>query len=289
MDYKPCISLIINGNTFSYRLFEALEIISSTYSQRKAAQKIGVSHAVLNRSIKDAEKKLGFELVTGSGAGSLLTPEAQNILKRYKEYNSKLKKHDKIIICGGYASSRLMEILAEEYGLNAAVYKTGDKNALYLAKFNMVDILTLDDPVHALIGNLDFTPIAYDYLVLISSENKNMKNIDDLKNINFFEIEDSPQRLAWNTLDDNKIPYKLKDGFKSPYDALRFIKNTPDSYTFISHSIEEGSEIIKDDTRHIISFITCNREDKRIEDFLKFILTFKGQKIVQKSGFEKIR
>lgn len=288
MDYKPRVSLIINGDTYSYRLLEALEIISRTYSQRKAAQKMGISHAVLNRRIKDAEQKLDLKLVLSSGAGSLLTDDGQKILKRYKKFKNRLKKREKIIICGGYASSRLMEILCDEYGLEAAIYKTGDKNALYLADLDMVDILTLDDPVYALIGNLNFVPIAYDYLVLFSGENDIVNSLTDLKNKFFIEIEDSPQRLAWNTLDDAGISYKLKSGFKSPYDALKYVKNNPETYTFISNSLEKGSDIIKENTRHIISFIACNNEDKRISDFLNFILTFKGQEIVKKCGFEKI-
>ena len=289
MEYKAKVSIIIDGNTYSYRLFEALKMVSKTYSQRRAAKKIGISHAVLNRRIKDGEDKLGFKLVFSTGAGSILTEEALGLLKKYEKYAKRLKKREKIVICGGYASSRLMETLSTEYGLEAAVYKTGDKNALYLASLDMVDILMLDDPLYALIGNLDFTPVAYDYLVLISSKNRKINTIDNLKGKNFIEIEDSPQRLAWNTLDDKGIPYKLKNGFKSPYDAFKFIKDNPGYYTFINHSLEEGSEVIKDDTRHIISFINCNGEDKRINDFLDFILTFKGQKIVEKCGFERVR
>lgn len=289
MEYKPKVSIIIDGNTYSYRLFEALKMVSKTYSQRRAAEKVGISHAVLNRRIKDAEKKLGFKLVFSSGAGSLLTEDAKIILKNYENYEKRLKKREKIIICGGYASSRLLEILASEYGLETAVYKTGDKNALYLADLDMVDILTLDDPVHVLISDMDFTPIAYDYMVLVTGKKTCVNNINDLKGKNFVEIEDSAQRLAWNTLDDKGIPYKLKIGFKSPYDALKFINDNPDYYTFISHSLNEGLEVIKEDTRHIISFIVCNEYDKRINNFLDFILTFKGQKIVEKYGFERIR
>jgi ABC-type molybdate transport system substrate-binding protein len=50
----------------------------------------------------------------------------------------------------------------------------------------------------------------------------------------------------------------------------------------------EGSDILKTDTRHIISSVICNRDDKRIKNFLDFILTYKGQKIVENNGFESI-
>jgi len=288
MEYQPKISLIIEGNTFSYKLFEALKYVSMTYSQRKAAQKLGISHAVLNRRIREAEEKFGFKLLFTTGAGSELTDDAREILQKYEKYTNRLKKREKLIICGGYASSRLIEAMSSKYGLNAAVYRTSDENAIQLASLDMVDILTLDDPVHAFIQNLDFIPIAYDHLVLVSAKNKH-RDIHELNGKKFVEILDSPQRLAWNTLDDKKIKYKLKKEFKFPYDALRFVKDNPEFYTFISSSLWEGSDIIKNDTRHIISCVICNKEDKRINDFLDFILTFKGQKIVEKCGFESVR
>jgi molybdenum-dependent DNA-binding transcriptional regulator ModE len=288
MEYKPKVSFVVNGDTFSYKLFEALEHVSKTYSQRKASKNLGISHAVLNRRIKEAEEKLGFKLVFSTGAGSELTDNANNLLQKYKKYKNRLKKREKLIICGGYASSRLIEILLSEYKLDAAVYKTGDKNAIYLANLDMVDILTLDDPVHAFINDLDFTPIAYDYLTLVSSSNIPIKNINNLNGKNFVEITDSGQRFAWNTLDDKKIRYNLIKEVKSPYDALKFVKDNPNSYTFISSSLSNGSDIIKNETRHITSIVICNEEDERINDFLNYVLTFNGQKIVEKCGFESL-
>ncbi len=287
MKYHPKVSLIIEGHTFSYKLFEALEGVSKTYSQRKAAQELGISHAVLNRRIKEAEEKLGFKLLAATGAGSELTGAAKKIFQTYEKYTNRLKDREKLIICGGYASSRLMETLSSEYGLNAAVYRTSDENAIHLANLDMVDILTLDDPMHAFIQNLDFVPIAYDHLVLVS--NSRIRYINELNGKNFVEIIDSPQRLAWNTLDDNKIQYKLAKEFKLPYDALQFVQKNPEFYTFISSSLWNGSDIIKNDTRHIISCVIYNKEDERINDFLNFILTFKGQKLVEKCGFESVR
>ncbi|MDI6724859.1 MAG: LysR family transcriptional regulator [Methanobacterium sp.] len=289
MDYHPRVSLEIEGYIFSYKLFEALKLVSKTFSQRKAADALGISHAVLNRRINEAESKLGYKLVVATGAGSLLTDKGQKILLRHEKYMKRLKDREKIIICGGYISSSLLEVMAIEYGLDFVVYKTGDKNALYLAGLDMVDILTLDDPVNAFINNLDFIPIAYDHLVLHPNYSHEISELKDLEGKKFLEVIDSPQRLAWNTLDDHKIQYKLSEEVRSPYDALKYIRNNPNFYTFLSSSLVEGSDILKNDTQHIISSVICNKEDNRISKFLEFILTYKGQKIVEKNGFESVR
>ncbi|MGF7117565.1 LysR family transcriptional regulator [Methanobacterium oryzae] len=288
MDYHPKVSLEIEGHVFSYKLFEALKVVSKTWSQRKASKILGISHTVLNRRIREAEEKLGFKLVITTGAGSGLTDEAIKMLQKYEKYKKRLKEREKIVICGGYISSNLMEIMSIEYGLNSVIYKTSDKEALYLASLDMIDILTLDDPVNAFIHNLDFIPIAYDYMVLFSRGDTTINDINDLNRKNFVEIVDSPQRLAWNTLDDNKIQYKITEEFKSPYEALKFIKNNPKFYTFLSSSLVEGSDILKIDTRHILSSVICNKEDKTIKNFLDFILSYRGQKIVENNGFESI-
>jgi len=289
MDYYPKLSLVIGEHIFSYTLFETLDCVSRTWSQRKAAKKLGISHAVLNRRIKESEEKLGFRLVDTSGAGSGLTDDAHKLLQKYKKYMSRLKKRERPVICGGYVSSNLLEDLSMEYGLNAVVYQTDDESAIYLANMDMVDILTFDDPVNAFMNDLDFIPIAYDYLVLYPNNYQEINKLEDLNGKNFFEVLDSPQRLAWNTLDDHKIQYKLTEEVKSPYDALKFIMNNPEFYTFISRTLVEGSEILKNDTRHVISSVICNKEDNRISKFLDYILTFKGQEIVKRNGFERVR
>jgi len=288
MDYYPRVSLEIEGHIFSYKLFEALKLVSKTYSQRKAAEVLGISHAVLNRRINEAESKLGFKLVAGTGAGSILTDEGQKVLSKHDKYMNRLKKHDKVIICGGYISSTLVETIALEYGLDSAVYKTGDKNALYLAGMDMVDILTFDDPVNAFMNDLEFIPIAYDYLVLYPTSQESYK-LEDLNEKNFLEVLNSPQRLAWNTLDDHKIQYKLTEEVKSPYDAFKFIRDNPEFHTFLSRTLVEGSEILKNETRHMISSVICNKEDNRISKFFDFILSYKGQEIVKRNGFERVR
>ena len=61
---KPEIGIEIDGISFNYKFFETLESLSKTYSQRKTAKELKVSHSVLNRRIKNAEDKLGEKLQT---------------------------------------------------------------------------------------------------------------------------------------------------------------------------------------------------------------------------------
>ena len=46
---KPEIGIEIDGISFNYKFFETLESLSKTYSQRKTAKELKVSHSVLNR------------------------------------------------------------------------------------------------------------------------------------------------------------------------------------------------------------------------------------------------
>jgi molybdenum-dependent DNA-binding transcriptional regulator ModE len=287
MKYNPKLNMIIDGNEFSYKVFETLECVSKTWSQREAAKKLGISHSVLNRRIKESEEKIGFRLIETTGAGSGLTDNGLKILKKYKKYMKRLENRKKPVICGGYISTGLMEILAEEYSLDVTIYSTNDQSALELARKDMVDILTLDDPVRAFMYDLDFTPIAYDYLVLVSNSDNHINCLDDLNGKNFLEIPDSSQRLAWNTMDNIKINYEIVKLVNSPYSALKTVKKNPELYTFLNHSFIDGSSILKNDTQHLISLVLCNKENNVLQDFVDFI-TSDGQKIIEQQGFIRI-
>ena len=229
MKYNPKLNMIIDGNEFSYKIFETLKCVSKTWSQREAAKRLGISHSVLNRRVKESEEKLGFRLIETTGAGSGLTENGLQILNTYEKYIKRLETRDKPVICGGHISTGLMEVLADEFSLDVTIYRTDDQSALELARKDMVDILTLDDPVRAFMYDLDFTPVAYDYLVLVSNNYDPINSVDDLNGKNFVEIPDSSQRLAWNTMDNIKIDYKIVKLVNSPYSALKAVQKNSDS------------------------------------------------------------
>ena len=62
LESKGLISLEINGEIYGYKLYQSLESLNRTHSQRKSAKELNISHTVFNRRILKAESKLGIKL-----------------------------------------------------------------------------------------------------------------------------------------------------------------------------------------------------------------------------------
>lgn len=285
MNYDPKLGMVIDGQEFSYKIFETLECIAKTYSQREAAKKLGISHSVLNRRIKESEEKINARLVETTGAGSGLTENGHKLLNKYKSLMKRLEERKKPVICGGYISTGLMEALVEKYDINVTMLRTSDASALDLADKDMVDILVLDDPVSAFMYDLDIIPIAYDYLVLVGDSD--VKNISDLNGKDFVEIPNSSQRLAWNTLDNMGIDYNIVQTAISPETALKSVKTNRELFTFLNSSYAEGSDIMKNETKHIIGIVQLNKANNSLKKFVKFVID-EAQQTIENNGFSNI-
>ena len=212
------------------------------------------------------------------------------ILEKYQEYQKRLKESSIPLICGGPISTGLIDILSKQYGLETVINSVDDLSALEMAKKGLVDILLLDDPVHALMNDLDFTPIAKDHLVLVSGCDEHPKTVQELNGSKFVEIPFSAQRLAWNTLDHLRIDYEIVELCNSPNNALKMVNAEEGLLTFLNKSyvsgITTGSNLLAEDTMHIISMVLWN-SNPQLEGFLEFIVS-QGQNLIDKWGFERI-
>ena len=196
---KGLISLNIDGTIYDYKLYESLESLSKTKSQRQSEKELKISHTVFNRRLLRAEDKLGFKITQNVGNGTVLTKEGLELLDEFRKYAIQIEKTSDINIVGGHISTGLLESI--DLPFNTNIYSSSDEDAFELAKRGAVDILTLDDPLIAFERDLNFIPIAYDYLVLISSpESKEIESISDLEGLDFVNVNGSAQRLAWNSL-----------------------------------------------------------------------------------------
>ena len=283
---KGLISLDIDGKVYDYKLFKSLESLSKTKSQRKSAKELNISHTVFNRRLLKAEEKLGLKLTRKVGNGTYLTEEGLDLLDEFRKYQIQIEKTANINIAGGHISSGLLESISRPYNIN--VYSSNDRDAFELAKRGAVDILTLDDPLLAYELNIDFVPIAYDYLVLISSPNaKEIKSINDLEGLEFINVEGSAQRLAWSSLEHYDIDYSLKYTVNSQFDAFKLVKNSDNLYSFLNASYFNGNDILKFDTRHVISVIKVNEDKPEVDEYIEYLLN-DGQKEIKKQGFTLI-
>lgn len=283
---NPMIGIEINGEIYDYKLFQTLESLAKTYSQRKTAKELGVSHSVLNRRVKNAEEKIGEKLVETVGSGSELTRKGIELLNLYYKFKNRLEDKEEVIIAGGHITTNLIQSLTHNLPFNILVYSSDDESAYKLAKQNLVDILALDDPLLAFENDLNFTAIAYDHLVLVGPSNskKTIKNMNDLKNMKFIGVKGTAQRLAWNTLRQNHIEFNIEREVKSQFDAFKIVRNSDNLYTFLNGSYFNGNEILKQDTRHVISLVQCNDTKDEIYDIMEYLL-IDGQKQIREEGF----
>jgi DNA-binding transcriptional LysR family regulator len=280
---KGLISLDINGDIYDYKLHESLESLSKTKSQRQSAKELNISHTVFNRRMLKAEDKLGVKITEKVGNGTILTREGLNLLDEFRKYAIQIEKTSDINIVGGHISTGLLESI--ELPFNTNIYSSSDEDAFELAKRGVVDILTLDDPLIAFERDLNFIPIAYDYLVLISSPNsKKIESISDLEGLDFVNVNGSAQRLAWNSLQHYDINYNIAKTVNSQFDAFKLVRNSENLHTFLNASYFKGNELLKFDTRHVISLVKVNEDKPEIDEFIDY-LTITAQEDIENQGF----
>ena len=280
---KGLISIEIDGKIYDYKLYQSLESLSRTRSQRKSAKELGISHTVFNRRLLKAEDKLGVKITRKVGNGTLLTPDGDALLEEFKKYMIQIEKTPDINIAGGHISTGLLESIHTPFNTN--IYSSSDEDAFELAKRGAVDILTLDDPLIAYERDINFMPIAYDYLVLVSSpESKSIESISDLEGLDFVNVNGSAQRLAWNSLNHYDIEYNIKESVNSQFDAFKIVRNSKNLYTFLNASYFKGNDLLKYDTQHVISVIKVNEDKAEVDEYVRFLIN-EGQRLIEQQGF----
>ena len=280
---KGLISLEINGDIYDYKLYQSLDSLSRTKSQRKSAKELNISHTVFNRRLLKAEDKLGVKITEKIGNGTHLTREGMELLEEFRKYLIQIEKTPKINIAGGHISTGLLESITTPFDVN--IYSSSDEDAFELAKRGAVDILTLDDPLIAYERDINFMPIAYDYLVLVSSpESRNVESISDLEGLDFVNVNGSAQRLAWNSLRHYDIEYNLKFSVNSQFDAFKMVRNSENLYTFLNASYFNGNELLKYDTQHVISLVKVNDDKAEVDDYIRYLIN-DAQEDIGNQGF----
>ncbi len=92
MQILPEVRLVVDGVHISFRQLEALRAVAETGSQNRASKKLGIAVPVLHRYIKELEAKLGYELLSSTPRGTVLTRQGGAIVDAQKRFENRLKE-----------------------------------------------------------------------------------------------------------------------------------------------------------------------------------------------------
>jgi len=89
MRYK--IWLEADGKAFGQGPLDILKRVERLGSLRRAAEEINMSYSQIWKLMRDLESRLGFKLLTrevggNAGGGSVLTPQARQLMERYEGF-----------------------------------------------------------------------------------------------------------------------------------------------------------------------------------------------------------
>ena len=108
-----------------------------------------------------------------------------------------------------------------------------------------------------------------------------------MNGLNFVNVTGSAQRLAWSTLKHYDIDYNIKYKVNSQFDAFKLVRNSKNLNCFLNASYFKGNELLKFDTRHVISVVKVNEDKDEVDEFIEYLLNA-GQKEIENQGFEPI-
>jgi molybdenum-dependent DNA-binding transcriptional regulator ModE len=184
------------------RQMEALVAVRDRGSLKGAAAALGISAPVLYKYVKDAEVKVGEDLVSSTSRGTVLTPSGRDLVTRFEACTLRLQDDPALHIAGTIVSERCLlaaatRLLAE--GTECRVTVSTDEGNLRLADEGRVDCVVLDDPLYAVerSGEVEGMEVGSDLLLMRDSGGR------------FVRARFGAQRLGFRYLDDSGRGYEV--------------------------------------------------------------------------------
>ena len=102
-------------------------------------------------------------------------------------------------------------------------------------------------------------------------------------------INDVVFRLRRNKISvpENLVPDSEMVDIKPAKFALVSYTIRENLYTFLNASYFTGNELLKFDTRHVISVVKVNEDKSLVDDYIRFLIN-EGQKLIKNQGFTPI-
>ena len=225
VDARPRVIFVADGREITHRQMEALAMLNDKGSMKKAAAALDISTPVLHKYIHEIEEKADAALVVTTSRGSRLTEEGIELLRRFGEYELRLKDDDHLRVAGTAVSQRCILTAASELsaeGRNCVVTISTDETNLRLVKEGRVDCVVFDDALFAMenIPEGDAAEIGSDMLMHRDNGPRHAR------------LAFGAQRLAFRHLDEQEIPHEVVRTIFEP----TMVDRTELSF-FINHSL----------------------------------------------------
>ena len=222
---KPRVIFVADGKEITHRQMEALATLKEKGSMKKAATSLGISTPVLHKYIHEIEQKADEQLVTTTSRGSKLTSEGLELVRKFGEYELRLRDDEHLKIAGTAVSQRCILMAASELsvsGKNCVVTISTDEVNLGLMREGRIDCVIFDDALFAMDNapEGDIFEVGSDMLMHRDNGPRHAR------------LAFGAQRIAFRHLDEQEIPHEV---IRTIYEPT-MVDHTELSY-FVNHSL----------------------------------------------------
>lgn len=153
MELRGRAIVVSDGAEVTHRQLESLAALRDEGSMRRAAQALGISTPVLYKYVKEAEEKVGSELVASSSRGTTLTSDGRRLLRTFEALELRLRDLDGLRVAGTLVSERCLLTAATALsaaGTTCRIWISTDEENLRMMDEGRLDCVVLDDALHAM-------------------------------------------------------------------------------------------------------------------------------------------
>lgn len=209
----PEIVLTTEEGQITLRQIELLKAVSTERSQNRAAKKLGISTAVLNRQISELEKRAGTKLLNATKRGSELTTEGEQLLRVLGALNRRMTRQKELTVGCTSVSQAIAERVCSKLtlkGKRVRLIVADDETNISMSMSGELDIVFVDDP-----------RFAYEY----PKEGRVHEVTKDFliqcdRGEGYAVLTSGPQRIGFDQLKQEGRPFKVKTTVFSPEELI---------------------------------------------------------------------
>jgi DNA-binding transcriptional LysR family regulator len=147
---EPSIALKIGRATLTIRQLEVLRAIYEEGSQNRAAARLGIATAVLNRYLAHIESKVGTSLSAATPRGTTLNEEGERITLEYIALSRRMATAKGTVIGGTMVTEEMLlnTLTNADPDRECDLIISDDRRNLQDFRAGLMDIVVLDDPLY---------------------------------------------------------------------------------------------------------------------------------------------